>query len=52
LLNSEFGCVSIWFNSTALRPGKAKTIFLQKAMAQLPWTANKMATARNAGTAN
>ena len=28
-----------------------KTNCLQKAMAQSPWTANDMATARNAGTA-
>ena len=30
---------------------RKKTICLQKAMAQSPWTANDMATARNAGTA-
>ena len=41
----------VWFNSTALGPGRKKTNCLQKATVQWPWTTNDMATARNVGTA-
>ena len=50
--NSEFRCVQFsLYNPPALGPGKKKTNCLQNAMAQSPWTANDMATARKVGTA-